>query len=462
MAMYHCSISNVSRSKGASSCATLAYIIGEKIRDERLGKTFNYSRKERVLYYETLLPDYAPSDFVSAQNLFNFVEKSEQRDNARVAKKIEVALPRELTIKQQQILLKKYINENFIKFGYCATYAIHNDPKNHNPHGHILVSNKPINKKGEFASVTKSEFLLDENGNKIPVIDEKTGRQKERIRKGKGVEKIWKRVNVEQNPLDTRDFLKKLRENWANVVNFALEKAGFNERVDHRTLEAQGISRKATIHEGYAAQNIEKKGGIAERCSINREIKKSNAEAQAKLTPTSTPTPTPSPAPASASVPATASGEKYDIKNGADLANSFMPSSEVLSKVPGLNTVGVAAKIAFTFASAILNVAENNKATLALKELERRKKELEEAIKQAEKEGKYAGFLQVLRNRKRKIEELQSQANLLFTAKIKDVNLWESRYKLWKKETVTELKTPAPNFKIFIKKQTTIKSKSRK
>ena len=37
MAIYSCNISNVSRAKGSSSCATLSYISGEKVRDERLG-----------------------------------------------------------------------------------------------------------------------------------------------------------------------------------------------------------------------------------------------------------------------------------------------------------------------------------------------------------------------------------------------------------------------------------------
>ena len=47
MAIYSCNISNVSRAKGSSSCATLSYISGEKVRDERLGKTFRYGREER-------------------------------------------------------------------------------------------------------------------------------------------------------------------------------------------------------------------------------------------------------------------------------------------------------------------------------------------------------------------------------------------------------------------------------
>ena len=60
MAIYHCSISNVSRAKGSSSCATLAYISGEKVHDDRLDKTYQYARSERVLETGTILPDSAP------------------------------------------------------------------------------------------------------------------------------------------------------------------------------------------------------------------------------------------------------------------------------------------------------------------------------------------------------------------------------------------------------------------
>ena len=42
MAIYHCNISNVSRAKGSTSCATLSYITGQKVKDERLDTTFDY------------------------------------------------------------------------------------------------------------------------------------------------------------------------------------------------------------------------------------------------------------------------------------------------------------------------------------------------------------------------------------------------------------------------------------
>ena len=85
MAIYSCNISNVSRAKGSSSCATFSYISGEKVRDERLGKTFRYGREERVILTETLLPEGAPVEFQNPVVLFNAIEKYENTDNARTS-----------------------------------------------------------------------------------------------------------------------------------------------------------------------------------------------------------------------------------------------------------------------------------------------------------------------------------------------------------------------------------------
>ena len=225
----------------------------------------------------TILPESAPAEYADSKVLFNAIEKHETADNARTAKKIQVALPRELGLNEQKNIVEDYIRHNITQEGYCATYAIHDGGKTGNYHAHILIANRPVNAKGQWASLTKSTYALDENGEKIPVIDETTGKQKERIRKGKGVEKVWKRVNVEQNPLDTKEFLKQLRQEWAVEVNKHLEPS---QQIDSRSNADRGIDDKPTIHEGYAARAIEAQGGISERCQVNREIRAENLHRQ--------------------------------------------------------------------------------------------------------------------------------------------------------------------------------------
>jgi hypothetical protein len=272
MAIFHMSISNVSRAKGSSSCASLAYIAASKVYEERTHQTYSYGRKERVMKVATLLPDGAPHAYADATQLFNAIEKYEQASNARTAKKIVVALPRELPLDESDEILTSFIKSKLCANGYCATYAIHNDKDGNNPHAHILVANRPLDPKtGEFERTkTKKVYALDAHGERIPLIDKKTGKQKVDKRN----RKQWKRVTVaKKNLLDEKEFLLSLRKSWAEECNKHLSQ---EDRIDHRSNAARGIDDIPTIHEGYAARAMEARGDVSERMEINRQIRLKN------------------------------------------------------------------------------------------------------------------------------------------------------------------------------------------
>lgn len=271
MAIYHLSVSNVSRASGSRATATLSYITGKRVHDERRGETYDYGRKERVLRVGTLLPAGAPAEFADPAVLFNAVELHETGRTARPAKKIVVALPREFTPRQRVQALEEYIRENLNADGYAATYAIHEDREGNNPHAHILVANRQIDPAtGGWARLKqRMEYVLDERGERVPLIDPETGRQKT----DKRGRRQWKRTSVSLNPLDRKAKLKALRESWAKTCNARLDETA---RIDHRSLEDQGSDLEPTIHEGYAARAIERAGGVSERCEANREIRRSN------------------------------------------------------------------------------------------------------------------------------------------------------------------------------------------
>ena len=179
MAIYHLSVSNVSRASGSRATATLSYISGKRVYDERRGETYDYGRKERVLRVGTLLPEGAPAEYADPARLFNAVELHETAATARPAKKIVVALPREFTPRQRVQALEEYIRENLNADGYAATYAIHDDGRGNNPHAHILVANRQIDPAtGGWARLKqRMEYVLDEHGERVPLIDPKTGRR---------------------------------------------------------------------------------------------------------------------------------------------------------------------------------------------------------------------------------------------------------------------------------------------
>lgn len=268
MAIYSLNISSAS-----SAVAALSYITSMRVRDDARGETYSgFGRRERVAHVATLLPEGAPSGYADPERLFNAAQAAE-RGTGVAAKKIMVALPRELDEGQRVLAVERFIRENLTAGGYAATYAIHLDREGRNPHAHILVANRRIDPRtGEWARLKqKTTFTLDGNGQRIPVIDPKTGMQKVDKRN----RKQWKRVTVSENPLGTKAMLLSMRESWADVCNGLLPEG---VRIDHRSLEEQGIDRVPTIHEGYAAREMEKHGQPSDRMAINREIEASNRD----------------------------------------------------------------------------------------------------------------------------------------------------------------------------------------
>lgn len=157
-----------------------------------------------------------------------------------------------------------------ISYRYAVTYAIHTDKAGNNPHAHILVANRRIDPKtGKWAAKRRTEYALDQNGERIPVIDPATGEQKTGARN----RKVWKCVDVSNNPLDSKEFLERLRADWAKQCNLMLPEG---VHIDHRSLETQGIERIPTIHEGHASREITKRGGHSILTAINRRIATAN------------------------------------------------------------------------------------------------------------------------------------------------------------------------------------------
>lgn len=271
MSIYHLNMSNVSRAAGSSSCATLSYISGVAIHEERTNTTYSYGRAERVMCVGTLLPSSAPAAYQNPETLFNAIEDFETAENARTAKKIEIALPREFDLATQRAVVEDYIKRNLNERGYAATYAIHHDKDGNNPHAHILVANRQINQKGEWGGKRKMIYETDADGNRVPLLDKKTGQQKV----DSHGRKQWKRINAEVNPLDEKKTLKDLRKAWADICNDRLEAA---DRIDHRSYADQGVDKIPTQHEGYAARAIAERGQVSEIIERNQQIREANRQ----------------------------------------------------------------------------------------------------------------------------------------------------------------------------------------
>ena len=220
MAIYHFSASIISRSSGRSATASAAYRAGEKIIDERTGEIHDYTHKKGVDSTFILAPNSAPDWVFNREKLWNEVEKVERRKDSQLAREINVALPTELTTPQQLKLVRKFVTDQFVNQGMVADVAFH-DLNTHNPHAHIMLTMREIDEQG---------FSLKKN-------------------------RDWNR----------KELLEQQRKTWAETVNQALEQAGVNLLVDHRSLEEQGINRLPQIHLGNHVNAMMKRGIATQR-----------------------------------------------------------------------------------------------------------------------------------------------------------------------------------------------------
>jgi ATP-dependent exoDNAse (exonuclease V) alpha subunit len=236
MAVYFLNLKTFGRSNGSSAVSAAAYRAGERIRDERSGKTYDHSDRQDVMHKEIIVPSqFTAEDMEWAKdraNLWNTAEGAESRRNARVAREYLVALPVELSVQQRLGLVRGFSQELSDRYRFAVDVAIHaprdfpgSDPRNF--HAHLLATTREVMTHG-LGTKTTLEWN-DQNRREAglaPVIQE----------------------------------LLHVRARWATVTNEALQEAHLDARIDHRTLQAQGIDREPGLHIPRVAFEMERHG----------------------------------------------------------------------------------------------------------------------------------------------------------------------------------------------------------
>src|SRR5579872_7613581 len=235
MAIYHLHVKVIGRKSGASAVASAAYRSGSRLRDERLDRSHDFSGKRGVVHSEVMLPENAPEAWSERGRLWNDVEAFEIRKDAQLAREIEFALPREMTERQGIELARDFVQGEFVDRGMIADLNVHWDmaedgmPK---PPAHVMLSMRSV----------------DENGFGQKVRD-------------------WNRTAM----------VERWRERWAELANERLAELDIDARIDHRSLEAQGIALEPQSQIGASAQRIEGEGiEAADRADMHREIARGN------------------------------------------------------------------------------------------------------------------------------------------------------------------------------------------
>src|SRR3984885_6698674 len=235
MAIYRLEAKIISRGNGHSAVAAAAYRTGTKIRDERAGKVHDYSSRTKGVVESVILrPENSPEWTANTAALWNAVELGEKRKDAQLSREFILAVPKELSAKEQFQLSVEWAQSELVSKGMIAEVSLHNARSGKNPHVHILCTMRTLD--GDKFSAKKPREWND------------------------------------------KDLLIHWRESWAGAVNGALEKAGRPARVDHRSLKDRGIDRFPEPKIGKEAMGMKQRGVVEdpERFKLWRWVRSLN------------------------------------------------------------------------------------------------------------------------------------------------------------------------------------------
>ena len=213
MAIYHLHVKVIGRKAGSSAVASAAYRSARGCATNGLMRSHDFSGKRGVVHSEVMLPENAPEAWRDRERLWNDVEAFEVRKDAQLAREVEFAIPREMTQAQGIELARDFVQAEFVDQGMIADLNVHWDmaedgmPK---PHAHVMLTMRAV----------------DENGFGQKVRE-------------------WNRTEM----------VERWRERWAEIANERLAELDIDARIDHRSLEAQGIALEPQSQIGASAKH---------------------------------------------------------------------------------------------------------------------------------------------------------------------------------------------------------------
>lgn len=261
MAIYHLSTKPIKRSNGRSATASSAYRAGVELADERTGTKHDYTKRSGVVMSDCFAIKNNEKVSLSRGELWNKAELAENRKDARTAREIIINIPHELDKQSRQNLVDDFAQHLAKKYDCGVDYAIHlpdkeGDQRNH--HAHIMITTRHIEIGQDGQIELKDKTPLELSNRKL------------------------KELELPK----TQEQITELRQSWAELANERLAEHGIDARIDHRTLEEQGIDRQATIKMGWEAMQAERAGVRTPKGDINRQIRADNkrrAELKAEI-----------------------------------------------------------------------------------------------------------------------------------------------------------------------------------
>ncbi|MFS8047024.1 MobA/MobL family protein [Rhizobium sp. BR 314] len=204
MAIYHLNVKNISRGDGRSIVAAAAYRAGETLPNDAEERLSEFGGRRDVVANEIRLPSDAAPWMADRAQLWNAVEAAEIRKDARLAKEVEFALPRELP-RTAWLAVARIMADAYTAQGFVVDLAIHDDGTQHNPHVHLLMTTRVVTPEG-FGPKIRSA--------------------------------------------DGRQFVTEARALWARTANGALKAAGVSVTIDSRSHAKRRLDQTPDHHRG--------------------------------------------------------------------------------------------------------------------------------------------------------------------------------------------------------------------
>ena len=237
MAIFHLDVKTGTRGGGQSASAKFDY----------LGREGRYSKEAEELEYKESgnMPAWAEDD----PGKYWQAADEHERTNGRLFQQVEVALPVELDERQRRDLARSFAEKQTGPERLPYTLAIHrgeakNPGDKNNPHAHLMIS-----ERGLDGHARSAETWFKRANKRNP---ERGGALKSR-------------------ELMNPDWIAQTRQVWEQEANRALERAGQQDRVDHRSLAARR-------DEALARGDLERAAELSREPSVHRGPQKRQAD----------------------------------------------------------------------------------------------------------------------------------------------------------------------------------------
>lgn len=204
MAIFHLHVKNIGRRDGRSAVAAAAYRAGVTLPNEAEERVSAFGGRRDVLHSEIRAPVGAPQWSLDRAALWNAVEAAEKRKDARLAKEIEFAIPRQLPRALWRELACE-MADAYTARGHVVDLAIHDDGSGHNPHVHMMLTPRALEEEGFGRKLRDADNLA---------------------------------------------FINDARALWARIANAALAGAGAGVEIDARSHAARGEDITPGKHRG--------------------------------------------------------------------------------------------------------------------------------------------------------------------------------------------------------------------